>query len=414
MPLRKPSPRAGLAGGGFANRSPWYHGRTMRPLLPRPIGTAALLIVVGGLSLVVGCSGDETEGGVTPVGPTATGGSSTGGTTASGGPGGSGQGGTSSQGGAGTLSEQYPNDEWDLSDPAILFASDFEDGLAGWDIASYTGDTAEAIADPAAANEGNGAMKLSFTLTGLESRGDASVSARAFFTNQTGTYYVRFYQRYQDGTARPHHANGTRVFAPGEDVGGTAGIRPEGDSRFNTTIDIDGQGRHFFYTYWHEMRSGRCNDGTAVPGCEGDQGTTYYYGNGFKPANQTVIDRYQWHCYEYVMKSNTPNEYDGEQGFWIDDELVGIFRTGEPLGEWLRDKFYTMGEWGTTPDTPFEGYNWRTSSTVDQVRVSLAIYQEWGTLSNHRDDTPNKAEEQAVYYDDVVIATERIGCRVAR
>jgi hypothetical protein len=312
-----------------------------------------------------------------------------------------------------TLSERYPNDSWDLSDPAIIFTSNFESGLDDWDLESYTGDTHEAIDDPTQANNGDSSMKLSFTLTGLENRGDASVYANTRFTNTTSTYYVRFYMRYQDGTARPHHANGTRVYAAGCDIGGTAGIAPEGDCRFNTTVDIDSNGWHFFYTYWHEMRSGRCNDGTAVPGCEGDQGTTYYYGNGFKPADQTVVDRYQWHCYEYKMVSNSPNQYDGEQALWIDDELVGEFKTGEPMGAWLRDKFYTMGEWGTGDrQVPFEGYNWRTSAAVDQVRVSLAIYQEWGTLNNNRDDTPIKAEEQAVFYDDVAIATERIGCRV--
>jgi hypothetical protein len=40
------------------------------------------------------------------------------------------------------------------------------------------------------------------------------------------------------------------------------------------------------------------------------------------------------------------------------------------------------------------------------------LYQEWDTLSNNRDDTSTKAEEQAVFYDDIVIARERIGCRV--
>jgi hypothetical protein len=363
----------------------------------------------------VGCSSESSP--VDPT-PTTTAGTGTGGGAGAGGSGtgGSGTGATGS-GGEGaadaTLSERYPNDEWDLDNPAILFASDFEDGLTGWDMESYTGDNFEAVSDPAEASAGNGSLKLSFTLTGLESRGDASVRANVRFTNETGTYYVRYYMRYQDGTARPHHGNNTRVYAPGFDIGGTAGILPAGDERFNTTIDLDEESRQFFYSYWHEMRSGRCNDGTATPGCEGDQGTTYYYGNRFKPADQSVVDRYEWHCYEYRIRSNTPNEYDGEQGLWTDDALVGIFRTGEPLGQWLRDNFYTMGEWGTEPTTPFEGYNWRTSSAVAEVRVTFEIYQEWGTLNENRDDTPVKTEEQAVFYDDVVIATERIGCRVA-
>lgn len=313
-----------------------------------------------------------------------------------------------------TLSERYPNDAWDRTDPAIIFASDLESGAAGLDLGSYTGDTAEVTTDPALAHEGNGALELSFTLTGLESRGAASARASVRFPLPSGgEYYVRYYMRYTDGTARPHHGNNTRVYATGSDQGGTAGIRPNGDERFNTTIDIDGMGRQFFYTYWHEMRSGRCNDGTAVPGCEGDQGTTYYYGNRFAPADQTVVDRHRWACYEYRIRANTPNQYDGAQTLWTDDALVGTFEMGTPLGEWLRDNFYTMGEWGTDPSTPFEGFNFRTSDAVDQVRVTFEIYQEWNTLSSRRDDTPVKSEEQATFYDDIVIATERIGCRVA-
>lgn len=312
-----------------------------------------------------------------------------------------------------TLSEKYPGDAWDTTDPALIVTSKFETGLDGWQISSYTGDPGVVVNDPAEANTGSGVLKLSFTLTDLQSRGDASVHANARFASDTGEYYVRYYMRYQDGTARPHHANGTRMYAPGFDQGGTAGIRPDGDERFNTTVDIDAQGRHFFYTYWHEMRSGRCNDGSATPGCAGDQGVTYYYGNRFKPANQTVIDRYQWNCYEYKVKANTPNEYDGEQALWINDQLVGEFKTGTPMGAWLRDNFYTEGEYGTADDqVPFEGYNFRTSTAVNQVRVTMQLYQEWGTLSNNRDDTPNKTEEQAVFYDDVVIARQRIGCTV--
>ena len=60
-----------------------------------------------------------------------------------------------------------------------------------------------------------------------------------------------------------------------------------------------------FYAYWHKMRSGRCNDGTAVPGCAGDQGTTYYYGNNFVPAGQAAFPRDAWFCVELMAKANT-------------------------------------------------------------------------------------------------------------
>ncbi|MEM6954975.1 MAG: hypothetical protein AAF645_04775 [Myxococcota bacterium] len=311
-----------------------------------------------------------------------------------------------------TLSERYPNDRWDRADPAIIFATNFEDGAEGLSLGSYTDDRAEILRDAAEAYEGSGAMKLSFTLSGIAARGTASASATTRFPLPVGgEYFVRFYMRYGEGTARPHHGNGTRVYAEGFDRGGTAGLRPAGDERFNTRIDLDGQDRQFFYTYWHEMRSGRCNDGSATPGCAGDQGNTYYYGNHLKPPDQTFVDRFAWHCYEYALRVNTPNASDGAIFLWTDDEHVGSFETGTPLGQWLRDKFYTMGEWSTTPTEPFEGLNFRTDARVNLVRVRFEIYQEQNTLQRRRDDTPDPAEEQAVFYDDIVIATERIGCR---
>ncbi|MEM9190398.1 MAG: hypothetical protein AAGF12_14530 [Myxococcota bacterium] len=314
-----------------------------------------------------------------------------------------------------TLSERYPNDAWDTADPAILFATDFETDESGLALSSYTGDRAEVLQAADLSANGSGSLRLSFTLGRLRNGGTASAQANVRFPlPPTRTYYVRFYQRYGAGTARPHHGSGTRVHAEGADRGGTAGIRPDGNERFNTRIDLDGQDRQFFYTYWHEMRSGRCNDGSAVPGCAGDQGSTYYFGNRFRPADQRPVDRFEWACYEYQVRANRPNEYDGALLLWTDDELVGRFETGSPLGQWLRDNFYTMGEFGTEPTTPFEGFNFRSSDGVDQVRVTFEIYQEQRTLENNRDDTPNKAEQQAVFFDDIVIATERIGCRVDR
>lgn len=313
-----------------------------------------------------------------------------------------------------TLSEKYPGDQWALDDPAIIFASDFENGLANWDISSYTGDTAEAIESGDEAHAGTGSMKLSFTLTDLQAGGDASIRATTVFGLPADGYYVRYYMRYTEGTARPHHANSTMVHAPDAYTGGNAGQRPDGDQRFNTAIDIDEEGRFYFYTYWHEMRSWMCNDGSTDPECVGYNGPSDspYYGNNFKPADQPVVDRYQWNCYEYFVRANTPNEYDGELALWVNGQRLGEFKTGEPMGAWLRANFYTMGEWGTDDNqVPFEGFNFRTSATVNQVRMSLLFYQEWRTLNVYRTDTPTKSEEQAVFYDDVVVATQRIGCR---
>lgn len=53
----------------------------------------------------------------------------------------------------------------------------------------------------------------------------------------------------------------------------------------------------------------------------------------------------------------------------------------------------------------FEGFDFRSSADVLFKRVTLDAYYERGTLPA---DAP---ESQVILYDDVVVATARIGCR---
>jgi hypothetical protein len=152
------------------------------------------------------------------------------------------------------------------------------------------------------------------------------------------------------------------------------------------------------------MRSGRCNDGSATPGCAGDQGTTYYYGNNFSPAGQSPFPRDTWLCIEIHAKANTVGTSDGELALWVNDTLVGAYQPGSPRGRWLRDNFFTWGQYYQSVQD-FEGFDFRSSADVLFKRVTLDAYYERGTLPA---DAP---ESQVILYDDVVVATARIGCR---
>lgn len=90
----------------------------------------------------------------------------------------------------------------------------------------------------------------------------------------------------------------------------------------------------------------------------------FYYGD---PAN---IGR--WTCHEMYVKNNTPGQTDGAYRFWVDDVMI-IERTGVDL----------------RGDT---GYNFNT--------VQLDCYWNGGS-----------PREQNRYYDNLVISTQRIGCR---
>jgi hypothetical protein len=301
-----------------------------------------------------------------------------------------------------TLSEQYPGDAGIDADPAVLFHSGFENDFAGW--TGHWGDTT-IVSDPTLAHAGSKLMRARVTRAQLDAEEYVAAAADFVFPVRVDQVYWRFYARFVGATATPHHwvrvAAGTASF----NGDGLANTVPAGDRGFWFDVDASRTTSFFnFYVYWHQMRSGRCNNGTAVPGCAGDQGSTYYYGNNFTPAGQTAFARDAWICLEIMAKANTVGSFDGALALWKDGALVGAYETGTPRGRWLRDNFYSWGQY-FIDEQAFEGFNFRSSADVKLKKVVLDAYYERGSLPS------GAPEAQVILYDDVVVATERIGCR---
>ena len=224
------------------------------------------------------------------------------------------------------------------------------------------------------------------------------------FPNSVETVYWRFHAKFVGRTATPHHWVRMAAGTPDFQSDGLANTVPDGDKGFWFDLDARPGDIFAFYVYWYKMRSGRCNDGTAIPGCAGDQGTTYHYGNNFVPANQYTFPRDKWFCLEIKASANTIGRSDGSLALWLDDTLVGEYKPGSPRGRWLRDNFFTWGQY-YRPDQDFEGFDFRSSPAVQFKRVVLDAYYQENTLPAVAPDT------QEIHYDDVVVATSRIGCR---
>lgn len=316
----------------------------------------------------------------------------------------------------GSLSERYPGDNGISDDPAVLFHDDFENGWGRWDRPTGDTDYLTILSNASIANSGAGYLQSRVTTQDLAQDQYISSASRVGF-DQVEELYWRFYARMPNVAPNPHHW--VRVSAGDEnwESSGLANTVPPGDQGFWFDFDINNNDVFNFYVYWHEMRSGRCNDGSATPGCEGDQGNTYYYGNVFRPPNQTPYPRDEWFCVEMRAKANTPGEYDGELTFWVEDALVGDYRPGNPEGTWLRATFHTDGcdFSACTEPQPFEGFNFRTEADVGFKAVILDAYYERDSSARKRDALEDRgltvSDEQTIYYDDVVVATERIGCR---
>jgi hypothetical protein len=217
--------------------------------------------------------------------------------------------------------------------------------------------------------------------------------------------YWRFHTRFVGQSASPHHWVRVAAGTPSYDSDGLANTVPSGAQGFWFDLDASQTKTFAFYAYWYKMRSGRCNDGTATPGCAGDQGTTYYYGNNFNPAGQTAFASDSWFCLEIRAKANTIGQSDGELTLWKDDALVGEYKPGTPRGRWLRDNFYSWGQY-FIDEQGFDGFDFRSDADVLLKRVTLDAYYQVDTLP------ASAPEAQVILYDDVVVATSRIGCRV--
>jgi hypothetical protein len=308
------------------------------------------------------------------------------------------------------ISTGYPKDNGIGGDPRVLLHANFENGLMGF--TRYTQDPSHitVLTDAVIANGGEKYLRAQVTRTQLAANPYISANAQYDFARRVPQVYWRFYARFVGTTAVPHHWVRVGAGDPTFQLDGLANTVPAGDKGFWFDLDARRDQLFNFYVYWYQMRSGRCNDGTTAPGCAGDQGTTYFYGNNFTPAGQNAFPRDAWFCLEIMAKGNTVGQKDGELALWMNDALVGEYRTGTPRGRWLRDNFYSWGPYFQDVQA-FEGFDFRSSSDVLLKRITLDAYYEKGSLDDLAMTTP-VPEAQIILYDDVIVATERIGCKV--
>ncbi len=302
------------------------------------------------------------------------------------------------------------------ADPAVLFHDDFEDGWGRWDAPRANTAHLTLENDASVARGGSRYLRSTVTVAQLQANEYISSSTRKTFARRVDEIYWRFYARFPNIAPNPHHW--VRLAAGDEtyDSSGRANTVPAGDAGFWFDFDADDDDRFNFYVYWYKMRSGRCNDGSATPGCAGDQGTTYYYGNVFQPPGQSAFSRSRWLCVEIHAKANRVGSSDGELGFWIDGTNVGRYAPGYPNGTWLRAQFHTDGcsFAACTPPQPFGGFDFRSAADVGFKSIFLDAYYERTSSANKRAVLEGRgltvSDAQTILYDDVVVATERIGC----
>lgn len=299
------------------------------------------------------------------------------------------------------LSAKYPGDVGMDKDPAVVWMENFEEGALAAFAARYSTVSNQAGMKLTGDVPKKSSGKASITLTSSGDGANATDFYKSFPKNYDD-WYVRWYAKYQ-GSVKWHHSG---VWLGGYDpptpwANPQAGLKPAGNDRFAVAMEpvwnVGTASAQFdFYDYWMQMHSWM-----AMP-----MGSTAYYGNALVNQNGFGLDEGSWVCLEVHVKMNTDLAAGtgGALEVWKNDALVASYGDAGPKGYWIRDKFCTPqadGTQCTNYPAPFDtvlDLQWRSTS-------SLALNYFWP--QNYITDAGVTGD---LAFDDMVIATTRIGC----
>jgi len=234
------------------------------------------------------------------------------------------------------IAARYPRDKNIASDPAVIFADDFESYTNASQLATRWSKVAHVehmriATEPGNRFAGAKAVEMSLPISSKE------VSAALQKDVDTDTLFVRVYEKW----APNYHVTGSNH--NGIDIlGGTSPgpCRPapaNGKGFFifllqNTLSGRQGEtdpGYDEIYAYWPKQRSD-CGDhwfpdGWVMPGGKGDWLLYPARYDDFRPMPNHLPQRNRWYCYELMVRANTPWLNDGEVKWWVDGKLIADF-----------------------------------------------------------------------------------------
>ena len=249
------------------------------------------------------------------------------------------------------LAAKYDQDMGIENDPAVIAATGFE--TADWPVSAfgYTRNLPEGYehtTDPAIVLSGQGSLQIQ------QSAGTHRPAEFHPALPESDTLYVRWYRRWEAGYDWTQHKMPGVYAKESSAQDGTAGIVPTGCDKYSCKLFVDWNAQPAFYSYHPDQ-----------PGIYGE----HIRQNQGAPVTLTTG---RWYCFEMMLKSNTPGEYDGELKMWIDGVLKGHA----------------------------EGLRFRTCDTLRINEFTHSAYVG-GSWVSERD--------QKLWDDNLVIATEYIG-----
>jgi hypothetical protein len=272
------------------------------------------------------------------------------------------------------IASKYPGDVNIKSDPAVLFADDFESYTSSsqlWNNWSNLYQQQDVNITTTAANVFAGSKALEMKVPGGATE-VANAVERSLSTGQD-TVFVRTYTKFPSNyNASGSEHNGIAITSnyccPGVPANGTNKFYVDVEN--SRDLSSNNPGFTNSYVYYPEQRDVYGDhffpDGTVLP----NSSTPGNFGQYFVKRPNFIPNLNQWYCYELMVKANTPGQRDGRIAIWIDGNLIADFQNIR-----LRDT---------------------TSLKINKIELDLYIKQ-------------NPAGDMLKWYDNVVVATSYIG-----
>jgi hypothetical protein len=278
------------------------------------------------------------------------------------------------------IASKYPGDVGIGSDPNVLFFDDFEsyqtpnDLWNRWDNVYQVSDTTIVTAAP---NVFAGKQSLAFTLHQVST--EVANAVDKVLSPEQDAVHLRYYSKFDTSFDIPTSShNGASISAHYYNgFNATPGVPADGTNKYLVNLE-DFQpdtttappGYLNLYVYWPLQRSNYGDhflpNGDVYP----NTSIKADFGPQFVSRPNIIPTRDVWHCWEYMLRANTPGMTDGEVTVWLDGVLVA----------------------------DFGNLRFRDIATLTIDHVSLGLHAGSNTKA-----------ETTKYYDNVVVAKSYIG-----
>ena len=278
------------------------------------------------------------------------------------------------------IAAAYPDDAEIDTDPAVVFAEDFEgytDPNQLWDRWDnvFQLDQIRFATEPE--NVWAGDQAIEFTVPQQDA--ELSNAVDKVVSPELDVLFLRYYSKFStpfDVVGSSHNGSSisAHYFIDGQ---ATPGVPADGMNKFLVAFEnwrgepeTMSPGNLNVYVYHPEQRddfgdhffpTGLVMPNTSLP---------FDFGPDFVPRPDVIQELDRWYCYEVMVQANTPGERDGRIAFWLDGMLTADFQNLR-----LRDI---------------------ESLTIDRFGVGLHVGS-------------NPSGVQTKWYDNVVAATAYIG-----